>query len=72
MRDTPPPTQHLGAPPCLYVICHSHTKQVERLANWIKGGLVGGLSSGFKTPIDFEEPIAVGANEWKIITEYDE
>ena len=36
------------------------------------GGLVGGLGTGFKTPIDFEEPIAVGANEWKIITEYDE
>ena len=31
------------------------------------GGLVGGLGSGFKTPIDFEEPILVNNNEWEIV-----
>jgi len=32
-----------GAPPYLYVICHAHTKQVKRLADWIKGGFRGKL-----------------------------
>ena len=41
--DTPPPTQPLGAPPYLYVICHSHTKRVKRITNWTKGGFSGTL-----------------------------
>ena len=26
-----------------------------------------GLSTGFKTPIDFEEPILINNNEWEIV-----
>ena len=35
-------------------------------------GALGGLLDGSSIPTDFEEPITIGANEWKIITEYDE
>ena len=31
-------TQPFGAPPYLYVICHSRTKRVKRFVNCIKGG----------------------------------
>ena len=31
---------------------------------------LGGLLEGYNIPTDFEEPITIGANEWKIITEY--
>ena len=31
------------------------------------GGFVGGLGTGFSTPIDFEEPILVNNNEWEIV-----
>ena len=32
--DTHP---NLGVAPYLYVICHSHTKQVKRFVGWTKG-----------------------------------
>jgi hypothetical protein len=32
-------------------------------------GLVQGLAIGFATPIDFEEPITLGENDWRIVIE---
>ena len=53
MVDTPPPTQPLGAPPYLYAICHSHTKQVKRFVDWTKGGFGGKLGDEDKVLISY-------------------
>jgi len=39
----PHPPKPLGAPPCLYAICHSHTKRVKRFVDWKKEGFGGKL-----------------------------
>ena len=41
----------LGIPPCLYVICHAHTKQVKRFVDWTKGGFGGKLGSNERLSI---------------------